>query len=82
MPGRQCAEYGLTPEKLTQIVSPVDVYDALTSKRVYKMAYESDKVYQMILNGHSGTFSPKLLKAFAEVKPNFEQLLSGYRDED
>ncbi len=65
-----------------QIVSLVDVYDALTSKRVYKMAYESDKAYQMILNGHSGTFSPKLLKAFAEVKPNFEQLLSRYRDED
>lgn len=65
-----------------QIVSLVDVYDALTSKRVYKKAYESDKAYQMILNGHSGTFSPKLLKAFAEVKPNFEQLLSRYRDED
>ena len=33
-----------------QIVSLVDVYDALTSKRVYKIAYESDKAYQMILN--------------------------------
>lgn len=65
-----------------QIVSLVDVYDALTSRRVYKMAYESDKAYQMILNGHSGTFSPKLLKAFAEVKPSFEHLLAMYRDED
>ena len=55
-----------------QIVSLVDVYDALTSKRVYKIAYESDKAYQMILNGHSGVFSPKLLKAFTEVKPRFE----------
>ena len=65
-----------------QIVSLVDVYDALTSKRVYKVAYESDKAYQMILNGHSGAFSPKLLKAFAEVKPRFESLLAMYRDED
>ncbi len=65
-----------------QIVSLVDVYDALTSKRVYKVAYESDKAYQMILNGHSGVFSPKLLKAFAEVKPRFESLLDMYRDED
>lgn len=65
-----------------QIVSLVDVYDALTSKRVYKMAYESDKAYQMILNGHSGNFSPKLLKAFAEVKPSFEHLLAMYPDED
>ncbi len=65
-----------------QIVSLVDVYDALTSKRVYKIAYESDKAYQMILNGHSGNFSPKLLKAFAEVKPSFEHLLDMYRDEE
>lgn len=65
-----------------QIVSLVDVYDALTSKRVYKIAYESDKAYQMILNGHSGAFSPKLLKAFTEVKQSFERLLDLYQDED
>ncbi|MDE6844621.1 MAG: response regulator [Lachnospiraceae bacterium] len=65
-----------------QIVSLVDVYDALTSKRVYKVAYDSDRAYQMILNGHSGTFSPKLLKAFTEVKPRFESILSMYHDED
>ena len=65
-----------------QIVSLVDVYDALTSKRVYKAAYEPDKAYQMIINGHSGTFSPKLLKAFTEVKSEFEHLLVMYRDEE
>ena len=65
-----------------QIVSLVDVYDALTSKRVYKIAYESDKAYQMILNGHSGVFSPKLLKAFTEVKPRFESLMEMYQDEE
>lgn len=64
-----------------QIVSLVDVYDALTSKRVYKVAYDSDKAYQMIRNGHSGVFSPKLLKAFTEVKPGFESLLEMYRDD-
>lgn len=65
-----------------QIVSLVDVYDALTSKRVYKAAYEPDRAYQMIINGQSGAFSPKLLKAFAEVKMEFEGLLVKYRDED
>ena len=64
-----------------QIVSLVDVYDALTSKRVYKRAYEPDKAFQMILNGHSGVFSPKLLKAFTEVKPRFESLMEMYQDE-
>ncbi|MFG6358291.1 MAG: response regulator [Acetatifactor sp.] len=65
-----------------QIVSLVDVYDALTSKRVYKAAYEPERAYQMIINGSGGTFSPKLLKAFAEVKAEFENLLATYPDED
>ena len=65
-----------------QIVSLSDVYEARTSTRVYKVAYDSDRAYQMILNGHSGTFSPKLLKAFTEVKPRFESILSMYQDED
>ncbi len=65
-----------------QIVSLVDIYDALTSKRVYKTAYEPDKAYQMIINGDRGAFSPKLLKAFAEAKNEFEKLLNKYRDED
>lgn len=76
---------GLTGDEISiaaQIVSLVDVYDALTSKRVYKMAYEPDKAYQMILNGYSGAFSPKLLKAFTEVRPSFERLLAMYRDQD
>lgn len=76
---------GLEGENISiaaQIVSLVDVYDALTSKRVYKIAYEPDKAYQMIINGHSGAFSPKLLRAFTEVKPEFEKLLVELHDED
>ena len=45
------------------------------------MAYDPDKAIQMILNGHSGVFSPKLLKAFTEVKPRFESLMEMYQDE-
>lgn len=76
---------GLKGEEISiaaQIVSLVDVYDALTSKRVYKMAYEPDKAYQMVINGHSGVFSHNLLRAFMEVKAEFESLLTRYRDED
>lgn len=76
---------GLKGEEISiaaQIVSLVDVYDALTSKRVYKIAYDPDKAYQMIINGHSGAFSPKLLKAFTEVKAEFEEILVRYHDED
>ena len=64
-----------------QIVSLVDVYDALSSKRVYKAAYDTEKAYQMVINGHSGSFSPKLLKAFTEVRKEFENIVKKYCDD-
>lgn len=44
-----------------QIVALADVYDALTSERVYKPAYSHEKAMVMILNGECGTFNPLLL---------------------
>ncbi len=64
-----------------QIVSLVDVYDALTSKRVYKAAYDTEKAFEMIINGQSGVFSPKLLKAFTEARQEFEAIVKKYCDE-
>lgn len=63
-----------------QIVSLVDAYDALTSKRIYKAAYTPDKAYQMIVTGQSGVFSAKLLKAFSEVKEEFVLIVNQYAD--
>lgn len=45
-----------------QIVSVVDVYDALVSERVYKKAYDKDVAYDMIVGGKCGQFSPEMLK--------------------
>ncbi len=64
-----------------QIVSLVDVYDALTSKRVYKAAYTTDKAFQIIVNGQNGSFSSKLLKAFTEVREEFETIVKKYCDD-
>ncbi len=47
-----------------QVVSVADVYDALTSHRVYKAAYEHETAMNMILNGECGTFNPKVINAF------------------
>lgn len=75
---------GLKGEEISiaaQIVSLVDVYDALSSRRVYKAAYNTEKVYQMIINGQSGTFSSKLLKAFTEIRKEFEIIVKKYCDD-
>lgn len=75
---------GLKGEEISiaaQIVALVDVYDALSSKRVYKAAYDTEKAYQMVVNGHSGSFSSKLLKAFTEVRKEFEVIVKEYCDD-
>ncbi|MCL2539497.1 MAG: response regulator [Oscillospiraceae bacterium] len=44
-----------------QVTSLADVYDALTSKRVYKAAYTHEEAIRMIVNGECGQFNPSLL---------------------
>lgn len=51
-----------------QIVSIVDVYDALISKRVYKTPYAVDVAIKMIMDGECGVFNPKLLDCFTNVQ--------------
>lgn len=50
-----------------QVVSVADVYDALTSVRVYKAAYSRETAVKMIVNGECGTFNPKLMEVFQKV---------------
>lgn len=50
-----------------QIVSLVDVYDALTSDRVYKKALPHEKAVEMIMSGECGAFNPLLLQCFEEA---------------
>ncbi|MCI8468739.1 MAG: diguanylate cyclase [Eggerthellaceae bacterium] len=50
-----------------QVVALADVYDALTSKRVYKDAYSHDKAIEMILNGECGAFNPFLLECLTDI---------------
>lgn len=57
-----------------QLVSVADVYDALTSIRVYKKAYDYDKAYRMIINGECGVFDPKLIESFKLGKRLMETL--------
>ena len=51
-----------------QVVSVADVYDALTSDRVYKKAFTHEKAISMIMNGECGTFNPLLLECLLDVE--------------
>ena len=63
-----------------QVVGLADAYDALTSKRVYKDAYDLGTAVNMILRGDCGTFSPKLLECFKHVANQYGALALAYAD--
>ena len=70
---------GLKGEEIpisAQVVSIVDVYDALTSERCYKKAFDHDTAMNMILDGQCGQFNPMLLKCLRELSLPFSKMLS------
>lgn len=50
-----------------QVVALADVYDALTSQRVYKPALPHEKAVEMILNGECGAFNPIVLQCLKDI---------------
>lgn len=50
-----------------QVVSIADVFDALTTKRVYKPAIPVGEAIEMINTGKCGQFNPELLEVLGEV---------------
>lgn len=65
-----------------QLVSIVDVYDALVNERVYKKAYDEETAYKMIVNGECGIFSPKLLQCFEHARSQIERYAETYQEDD
>ena len=59
-----------------QVVSVADVYDALTSVRVYKDAIPHQEAIQMILDGKCGQFNPLLLDCLLEVQDRIAETLA------
>jgi len=52
-----------------RIVSLADVFDALSSKRVYKEAWDDERVLKEISSQAGKQFDPEIVKAFLEIQP-------------
>lgn len=70
---------GLSGESIpiaARVVAVADVYDALTSERVYKAAMPHDEAVRIIL-GDAGThFDPTVCEAFSRIAKNFNVIRS------
>ena len=57
-----------------RIVALADVYDALTSKRIYKNAFGHDVAKSIIINDSEGHFDPEIISAFLETESQFIEI--------
>ena len=56
-----------------QVTAMADVYDALTSERVYKRAFSHETAIDMIKNGECGAFNPDLLDCLMDIEGTLRQ---------
>lgn len=63
-----------------RILSLADVYDALTSKRVYKDAFPFEKTYSIIMEGNGTAFDPDVVEAFNNSIDKFKEIQEKYED--
>jgi putative two-component system response regulator len=57
-----------------------DVYDALISKRIYKVAYTHDQAKKIILGGREKHFDPDIVDAFIKRESTFIQIMEEFKD--
>ena len=74
------------PEKLhgeviplsARVMAVADVFDALTSPRVYKPAFPLEKALDMIREGAGTQFDPKCVEAFMDSLEEVKVILKKY----
>jgi response regulator RpfG family c-di-GMP phosphodiesterase len=77
-PGKRELEIPVTG----RIVAVADVYDALISKRVYKDAWEENKVVEYIKENSGKHFDPEVVDAFLKVYDIISAIREKYKEED
>ncbi|MDD2828380.1 MAG: response regulator [Sulfuricurvum sp.] len=76
---------GLKGEKIhiyARIVSIADVFDALSSERVYKKAFSVEKTVEIMQEGSGSHFDEKLLTLFIENLDQFLAIKEAFPDEE
>jgi putative two-component system response regulator len=75
---------GLSGESIplaARIMAVADVYDALTSKRVYKDAFSHLVAANIINEGAGSHFDPAIVLAFVRIEAEFAKIRSEYNDD-
>jgi putative two-component system response regulator len=65
-----------------RLMAVADVYDALTSKRVYRDAYSHEQAVEMVEGGRASHFDPAVVEAFIGLADDFPALAQRYCDSE
>lgn len=65
-----------------RIVAVADVFDALTSERPYKKAWDLDRANSLIVESRGGHFDPDVVDAFFDVYDQVLEIKARYQDSD
>ncbi len=74
---------GMAGEKIplaSRIVSIADVYDALTSPRVYKAAWSHEETIEYMRKGKGTQFDPTMIDALEKVEQEFKKIRENWKD--
>jgi putative two-component system response regulator len=65
-----------------RLMAVADVYDALISRRVYKIGMAHEKAVGIIAEGKGTHFDPDMVDAFLELQGDFKTIATNYVDSD
>lgn len=74
---------GLKAEEINifaRITAVADVFDALGSDRVYKKAWEDEKIFELFRNEKGEHFDPKIVDLFFENLEEFLEIRANFKD--
>jgi len=77
--------FGLAGEEIPlsgRIVALADVYDALTTKRVYKSAFSHDVARSIVLEGKGVHFDPDIVDSFLQNEEEFVAIQRRFADHE
>jgi response regulator RpfG family c-di-GMP phosphodiesterase/HAMP domain-containing protein len=63
-----------------RITAVADVFDALTSKRLYKPAFPVGKAFALIREGRGAQFDPRVADAFFAIEDEILAIMARYQD--
>ena len=77
--GYPCHLAGKNIPLCARVMAVVDVFDALTSKRVYKEAYTIDKALEIMLESKGTHFDPDIIDIFISIRSDIEKIYYNIR---